>query len=105
MAALLNEWVAHYGSLAIFVLMTLESACIPIPSEVVMPYAGYLASTHQLALTTSVAVATVANVCGGLLAYAVGSRGGRPLILRYGRYIRLNPQHLTTAEHWFKRWG
>ncbi|MCL6548133.1 MAG: DedA family protein [Alicyclobacillus sp.] len=85
--------------------MTLESTCIPVPSEVVVPYAGYLASRHELSLWAVVAAATAANVIGGLIAYGVGSAGGRPLILHYGRYILLNQRHLERAERWFDHRG
>lgn len=101
----LSLWVSQYGIVAIFVLMTLESACIPIPSEAVVPYAGYLAYNHQLSFAAAVISATVANVVGGLIAYWIGWRGGRPLILRYGRYILLSPRHLASAERWFGRYG
>jgi len=98
-------FVAQYGNLAVFVLMVLESACIPIPSEAVMPYAGYLAYTHVLSLWTVIILATLANVVGGLIAYYVGQRGGRPFIRRYGRYILLTESHLDKAEKWFQRYG
>ncbi|WP_290584762.1 DedA family protein [Alicyclobacillus sp.] len=105
MAEHLSLWVSQYGIVAIFVLMTLESACIPIPSEAVVPYAGYLAYNHQLSFTGAVLTATAANVVGGWIAYLVGARGGRPLILRYGRYILLSERHLKQAERWFERHG
>ncbi|WDM02812.1 DedA family protein [Alicyclobacillus cycloheptanicus] len=85
--------------------MTLESICIPIPSEAVMPYAGYLAYTHGESYWAAVLVGTLANVVGGLIAYAVGRAGGRPLILHYGRYILLSQRHLDRAEDWFRRRG
>lgn len=100
-----SNFVGHYGSLAVFILMTLESVCIPIPSEAVMPYAGYLAFTHQMSFVTAVVVATIANVFGGLIAYYIGKTGGRAFILRYGRYILLNEHHLTRAEQWFAHRG
>lgn len=101
----LSNFVSHYGSLAIFLLMTLESVCIPIPSELVMPYAGYLAYMHQVSFLGAVVVSTIANVVGGLLAYAIGRTGGRAFILKYGRYVLLSPAHLERAENWFTRYG
>ncbi|GGI97585.1 alkaline phosphatase [Alicyclobacillus cellulosilyticus] len=105
MTAHLSTWVAHYGMAAVFILMTLESACIPIPSEAVVPYAGYLAAEHTLSLPAVILVTTAANVFGGLIAYAVGLYGGRPFILRCGRYVLLRPSHLERAEAWFARYG
>jgi membrane protein DedA with SNARE-associated domain len=101
----LLTFVTHHGTLAVFVLMALESACIPIPSEVVMPFAGYLSYHGTLSLAAVVIAATLANVVGGLVAYAVGRVGGRPFILRYGRYILLSQRHLEQAESWFERRG
>lgn len=105
LSASFGPFIAHHGSLAVFLLMTLESACIPIPSEVVLPFAGYLAYHHSMSITVAVLVSTLANVFGGLLAYAVGLYGGRPFILRYGRFILLSERHLDSAERWFARYG
>lgn len=101
----LSTMVAHYGLTAIFLLMALESACIPIPSEAVVTYGGYLAYSGDLSFWGVVIVSTIANLVGSLLAYAVGSYGGRPLILRFGRYVLLNERHLARAERWFARRG
>lgn len=105
MSAHLTSFVSQYGLLAIFVLMTLESACIPIPSEIVVPLAGYLAFQHSIPFWAGLVVTVVANVFGGWIAYLVGSTGGRAFILRYGRYILLNEHHLERAEAWFARRG
>ncbi|WDL97964.1 DedA family protein [Alicyclobacillus sp. ALC3] len=101
----LGLFISHYGNVAVFLLMTLESACIPIPSEVVMPLAGYHAFTAHQSFIVPVLIGTLANVVGGLIAYAVGRAGGRPFIHRYGRYILLNDRHLERAEQWFARRG
>ncbi|KPV45144.1 DedA family protein [Alicyclobacillus ferrooxydans] len=105
MSAHLTTFVSHYGLLAIFILMTLESACIPIPSEVVVPLAGYLAFQHSIPFWAGLVVTIAANVFGGWIAYLVGSTGGRAFIRRYGRYILLNPHHLERADAWFARRG
>jgi membrane protein DedA with SNARE-associated domain len=105
LAAHITNFVSHYGILAVFVLMTLESVCIPIPSEAVMPPAGYLAYTHQLSFVGVVVASTVANVLGGLIAYYIGKTGGRAFILRYGRYVLLSERHLARAESWFAKRG
>lgn len=105
MQAFITHTIGHWGYLAVFLLMALESACIPIPSEVTMPVAGYLASLGTLNLWAVGLVGAVANLAGSLVAYAVGATGGRALVLRYGRYVRLNVEHLDRAEAWFKRYG
>jgi len=106
---LLGEWVKSfvesYGLLAIFVTMVLESACIPVPSEVVVPLGGVLAAQHHVALWQVVVVATFANLVGSVIIYLVGQYGGRGLILRYGRHFRLSGHHLEFAERWFERRG
>ncbi|MGN8160086.1 DedA family protein [Salinisphaera sp. RV14] len=105
MSDALTAFVQHYGLLAVFVLSALESACIPIPSELVVPAAGFLAFQGALSLWGVVAAATLGNVAGSWIAYVVGRRGGRPLIRRYGRYIWLNERHLERAEDWFAHYG
>lgn len=101
----LLQFISSHGLAAVFILMTLESACIPIPSEVVMPFAGFMAWRGDLGLVAIVVIATIANVVGGLIAYAVGAWGGRAVILRWGRYVLLRPDHLARAERWFQRYG
>ncbi len=93
------------GYTGIVVLMAIESACIPLPSEIIMPFAGYLVYRGELGLT-GVAVAGAAGcVVGSLIAYAVGAAGGRPAIERWGRFVLLGHGELALAERWFARWG
>jgi membrane protein DedA with SNARE-associated domain len=101
----LSTLVEHYGLADVFVLSLLESACIPFPSEFVVPPAGFLAYQHSLSFWNVVAAATLANVAGSWIAYLVGQTGGRAFIQRYGRYILLNEHHLAWAEAWFARRG
>lgn len=98
-------FVVHYGYLGIFIFSTLESALIPIPSEVVLPYGGFMAAEHHLSLVWVIILATVANLLGGLITYYIGLYGGRAVVLRYGRYILLNKNHLDWAETWFAKRG
>ena len=93
------------GYAGIVLLMAIESACIPLPSEIIMPFAGYLVYRGELSLV-GVAVAGAAGcVVGSLAAYAVGARGGRPAIERWGRWVLLSPHELALADRWFSRWG
>jgi membrane protein DedA with SNARE-associated domain len=100
---------ASHGYLAVFVLMTLESACIPIPSEVTMLFAGFLTSPEysgpHLNLIAVALVGTVANLVGSWLAYGAGRTGGRALIERFGRYVLIRAHDIDRAEVWFARHG
>jgi membrane protein DedA with SNARE-associated domain len=113
--ALLTDFVtdeiARYGLLAVFVLMVLESACIPIPSEVTMLFGGalttasFLAPEQQLDFWLVVLAGTVGNVVGSWLAYWAGYAGGRPLVDRWGRYLLIRPHEVDRAHEWFERRG
>jgi membrane protein DedA with SNARE-associated domain len=92
-----------YG--VVFALMLLESACIPIPSEITMPVAGLLASQNHLSLVPVIVVGVVANLTGSLVSYAVGRGEGRSLLLKYGRYILVKPHDIERADEWFARYG
>ena len=94
-----------YGLLIVFVTMVAESACILIPSEIVIPYGGFLAAQGHTELWLVIVVATVANLVGSMIAYAVGRYGGRAFFLKYGRYVGVRVHHLEKAESWFDRRG
>jgi membrane protein DedA with SNARE-associated domain len=94
-----------YGLLIVFVTMIAESACIPIPSEIVVPYGGFLAAQGHTQLWMVIVVATLANLVGSSIAYGVGRYGGRALFLRYGRYVHVSEHELDRADRWFLRYG
>ena len=97
--------ISHSGYPGIVALMAIESACIPLPSEVIMPFAGYLVSTGRFKLLwVGVAGALGCNV-GSIVAYAVGAWGGRPLAEKYGHYVFVTHRDLNLADHWFTRYG
>jgi membrane protein DedA with SNARE-associated domain len=89
----------------IILLMALESACIPIPSEVVMPLAGSLVHDGAFNLIGLTIAGTLGNLLGSITAYWVGMRYGRPFVVKYGRYVLLREKHLDMAESWFSRYG
>ena len=107
------EWLEHfmvdvigpYGYLAIFVLMTLESALIPIPSEVTMVFGGFLVARGDLDFVLVGLLGAVANLVGSWIAYYVGLVGGRPLVERWGKYVFLRPHELDRAEAWWAERG
>src|SRR2546429_7578386 len=85
--------------------MLLESACIPIPSEITMPVAGLLASQHHLSLVPVIAAGVLANLAGPLLSYYPGRGEGRTPLLKSRRYIMIKPHHIEPADCWFARHG
>lgn len=85
--------------------MALESAAIPVPSEVVMPFAGYLAYLGTFNLLIISLVGAAGCMAGSIISYFVGLKGGRPFIDKYGKYVFLNHEHLDLAEAWFKKHG
>src|SRR3989441_1296127 len=93
------------GYLGIFVLMVMESATLPIPSEVVLPLGGYLVSQGRLEFWSTVAVATVGSLVGTMVDYGIGYYLGRPAVLRYGRIVRFSEKRLETTEKWFRAHG
>jgi membrane protein DedA with SNARE-associated domain len=97
--------IASAGYLGIVVLMAIESACIPLPSEVIMPFSGYLVYTGRFHLLWVATAGAIGCNLGSVIAYEVGFYGGRPLVERYGSYILLSRGELDWADHFFVRWG
>ncbi len=95
----------EFGYLGVFVLMIMESATLPIPSEVVLPLAGFLVYQGKLEFWTVVAVATAGSLVGTMIDYSIGFYLGRPAVLRYGRIVRISEKRFLTAEGWFRRRG
>lgn len=86
-------------------LMALESACVPVPSEIVMPFGGYLAYTGEMNLWLVGLAGSIGCLLGSLLAYYIGSHVGRPVILKYGKYLLLSKKTLEKTEDFFERRG
>jgi len=97
--------ISSAGYMGIVVLMAIESACIPLPSEVIMPFSGYLVSVGRFKLTWVAVAGALGCNLGSLVAYYVGSLGGRPLVERYGRYVLLTRHDLAMADRFFARYG
>jgi len=97
--------ISALGYGGIVLLMAIESACIPLPSEIIMPFSGYLVSTGELNLWGVAIAGAVGCVLGSLVAYWVGMYGGRPFIEKYGRYILLSRHDLDIADRWFAKHG
>jgi membrane protein DedA with SNARE-associated domain len=110
----LESLYGAFGYFGVFLAMTIESAMIPLPSELILPFAGFLVSDPaQLEPITGqpwnywivVVVATLGNTAGSLIAYAIGAYGGRPFLEKYGRYLLIRHHEIELAEHFFAKWG
>lgn len=101
----LLQLMESYGYGAMFITMLLENANIPIPSEVVLGFAGFLISQHIFDFWMTFAIACAAGVIGSIISYWLGSYGGRPLLLKYGKYIFFNEHKFTMAENMFNKYG
>src|ERR1700704_89219 len=99
-----TDFIGSAGVAAVFVLMALESACIPIPSEAIMLFAGFSVSNGELTLFGVVAAGVLGNVVGSAIAYAVGYYGRLDLLER-NRLIHVSPRHLKWADDWFGKYG
>ncbi len=105
LSALIISVISTSGYLGILLLMTIESACIPLPSEVIMPFSGYLVFTGRFHLLWVATVGALGCNLGSLIAYEVGHYGGRPLVERYGSWILLSKSELDMADRFFARYG
>jgi len=93
------------GYTGIAVLMAIESACIPLPSEIIMPFSGYLVSTGRFDLYLAATAGAIGCNIGSIAAYELGKRGGRAVVDRWGRYVLMSHEDLDRAERFFARWG
>jgi len=105
MSAWIVAVIAGLGYGGIVLLMAIESACIPLPSEVTMPFAGYLVATGRFNLHIVAIAGAVGCLIGSYAAYYVGASGGRRFLERYGRYVLIAPHELQIADQFFARWG
>src|SRR5712692_10237606 len=97
--------IAATGYGGITILMAIESACIPLPSELIMPFAGYLVYEGTMKLFWVATAGAIGCNLGSLVAYEIGYYGGRPLVEKYGRWILLSRRELDWADRFFLRWG
>jgi membrane protein DedA with SNARE-associated domain len=104
-----QHWIATYGYVAVFLLMVAESACIQVPSELIMTFGGALAAGAvpgtSLNLAGVIIAGVAGNVAGSYIAWAAGRYGGQPALRRWGRWLRVNDHDLERASRWFDRHG
>jgi len=105
LANFITHFIGASGYLGVVFLMAIESACIPLPSEVIMPFSGFLVASGQFNLWLSALAGTAGNVLGSLIAWWVGRVGGRPLVEKYGKWILISHRDLDRADHWFSKYG
>jgi membrane protein DedA with SNARE-associated domain len=101
-----THFISNLGYLGIFILMTIESAGIPIPSEVIMTYGGFIASSGGILHVFFVAViGSLGTGLGSTIGYGIGALGGKPFVDRYGKYLGITPERMLWAERWFCKYG
>jgi membrane protein DedA with SNARE-associated domain len=105
LSAFIVATISTLGYGGVVLLMAIESACVPLPSEIIMPFAGYLVYKGQFNLWAVGVAGAFGCVLGSWVAYYVGLYGGRPMIEKYGRYILLSRHDLDLADRWFARYG
>lgn len=98
-------YISALGYWGISIGMAIESANIPLPSEVILPFGGYLVSIGRLDFFWAAMAGTIGGTVGSIVSYFLGLWGGRPFLLRYGRYIGISRKHFDLAERWFMRYG
>lgn len=97
--------ISSMGYGGIVLLMAIESACIPLPSEIIMPFAGFLVSKGTMTLWGIALSGAMGCVLGSIPAYYLGKFGGRPLVEKYGKYVLISHKDLDMADNWFKKYG
>jgi membrane protein DedA with SNARE-associated domain len=105
LAAWIVAVISTTGYFGIVVLMAIESACIPLPSEVIMPFAGYLVSIGRFSLIGAATMGALGCNVGSTIAYFVAAKGGRKAVERWGAYVLVSAAELDRAEHFFARYG
>lgn len=109
----LIEWLAHiatllidtFGHWGVFIAMVIESACIPLPSEVIMLFGGFKAEEGVLSFWPVVWAGVIGNVVGSVLTYWIAANGGRQFLIKYGKYVLIKESHIYVADRWFAKYG
>ncbi len=99
------QFIDQYGYAAVAILMAMENACIPIPSELILGFAGYLIFDERMTFTGAMIAGMIGGMAGSIFAYIVGKRGGRPFVDKYGKYFLVKKSHVDLAQQWFDKYG
>ena len=105
LAKFIIDTISFSGYLGVILLMAIESACIPLPSEIIMPFSGYLVFRGDFELFRVALAGAFGCVVGSIPAYYLGLYGGRPLVEKYGKYVLISQKDLDLADRWFQRYG
>ncbi|MBR3721432.1 MAG: DedA family protein [Selenomonadaceae bacterium] len=99
------DFIQNWGYFAVAILMAMENACIPIPSELILGFAGYLIFADQMTFTGALTAGMIGGMAGSIFAYMVGHKGGRPFVDKYGHYFFVKKSHVDMAQRWFDKYG
>lgn len=99
------QFIDTWGYMAVAILMGLENACIPIPSELILGFAGYLIYINRMTLEMATVAGMIGGMLGSIFAYYVGLWGGRPFVDKYGKYFFIKKSHVDVAQEWFDKYG
>ena len=99
------EFIDAWGYVAVAVLMALENACIPIPSELILGFAGYLIFAERMGFVGAMIAGMIGGMAGSIFAYLIGRYGGRSFVDKYGKYFFVKKSHVDIAQRWFDKYG
>lgn len=99
------NFIDAYGYFAVAILMAMENACIPIPSELILGFSGYLIFAERMTFSGAMTAGMIGGMLGSIFAYLVGSYGGRKFVDKYGKYFLIKKSHVDLAQRWFDKYG
>lgn len=102
---LVDNFISQYGYLAIFLLLSLGIIGLPIPDEILMMFIGYMSQEGELSFTLSIILSFLGSSTGMIISYLIGNKFGKPILLKYGKWVGLNNKRFIKVERWFKRFG
>ncbi|MDD5456312.1 MAG: DedA family protein [Candidatus Margulisbacteria bacterium] len=105
LAGYITAFISATGYLSVFMLMVMESMVLPVPSEAVMPFAGFLIATGQFSFSLVLIISTLGSITGSLVSYFIGAYGGKPFLNKFGRFFLLNNHDLEVTEKFFQKYG
>ena len=105
LATYITAFIEHTGYISVYIMMTMESMVVPLPSEAVMPFAGFLVADGKFSMPVLILVSTLASITGSLISYYIGAFGGEPIIDRFGKWVLLDRDDLEITKKFFARYG
>lgn len=104
-ASFATHLIGKLGYISVYLLMTMESMVLPVPSEAVMPFAGFAIAEGRFSFFMVIAMATLGSITGSVLSYLIGAYGGYPVVKKYGKYLLLDEKDLENTDRFFNRYG